>query len=270
MNYPNPSPYPPPLPPGQGGGAIPPPAPPPDWQVAAGLASPGAPPPPPPPGWQPGKPTSGKAVASLVCGIAGFVVGFGCQILYLAVLVGVVLGVLGILETGREGKRSGRGLAIAGTITSCLAAVAVVALAVFFFRLGSEAGQQHEQMVEQQIESDVGLIVQRLSEYHRENGSLGPGGPYLARARYLSENAPEANRPNANQPVAGVRGGVVVTALRLEHLVRENELKFGSMASYTLTVTGDNSARLEVRSFAGDKRQIEITDAASGRWYRRQ
>ncbi|MCB9936291.1 MAG: DUF4190 domain-containing protein, partial [Planctomycetes bacterium] len=69
------------------------------------------PPPPPPYGYYEGapsaKPTSGKAIASLICGLVGFLVI--CYVPGIAALVGVVLGILAIIETGAEGKRSGRG-----------------------------------------------------------------------------------------------------------------------------------------------------------------
>lgn len=245
------------------------------WQLAAGLGMPGAAPPPPPEDWQPAKPTSGKAVASLVCGLAGLAVGFFCQILYLAIPVGLVLGVLGILETGRAGRRSGRGLAIAGVILSCLAACGAVAATVILLRLGNRAQEDYQEMQSRELDREVDLIVSRLQAYHKANGTLGPGGPFLAAPVNLSQNVPEpvgnaaSSTPAPNQ--SGVRDGRIVTALRLDHLVRENEVSAaGDLSNYRLTVTGDASARLTIHDWSNRVlREIEIVDAATGRWYRR-
>ncbi len=60
--------------------------------------------------------TSGLAIASLVLGILGFLVG-------LLSIGAIVCGILGINRTG-VGKMGGRGMAIAGLILGCIAFVA--------------------------------------------------------------------------------------------------------------------------------------------------
>lgn len=66
--------------------------------------------------------TSGKAIASLIIGILALV---SCGWLTIASPVGLVLGILGLKEADR-GERSGRGLAIAGIITSAVGMVLIV------------------------------------------------------------------------------------------------------------------------------------------------
>jgi hypothetical protein len=59
-------------------------------------------------------PTSGAAVASLVFGILAF-----CT-LGLTAILGIILGIIGLIRTGRRGGMRGRGMAIAGTLLSVL------------------------------------------------------------------------------------------------------------------------------------------------------
>lgn len=73
--------------------------------------------PPVPPG------TNGKAIAAVVCGGVGLVL-CGC---FVPSLAAIVLGIIGIAETGRTGQ-AGRGLAITGL---ALGAVTVLAGMVF-------------------------------------------------------------------------------------------------------------------------------------------
>lgn len=94
------------------------------------------PPPPPPPGYVvagygvgfPAPPrTDGLAVASLVCGLAGFV---ACGI---PSVVGLVLGLVSLRRIGRSGGRlAGRGMAITGVVLGIvwLALIALFALVV--------------------------------------------------------------------------------------------------------------------------------------------
>ena len=116
------------------GAAAPPPYPP----VAPGPPAPGYGPYPPPggmppyyfPGYQPPpKRTNGLAIASLVCGICGF--------LYLIpAILGIVFGVIAVRQINRdrtEGKTTdGKGMAIAGIATGVawLVLVLIIILAV--------------------------------------------------------------------------------------------------------------------------------------------
>lgn len=250
----------PPPPPGY----VPPPG---GWQQAAGLGPYGVPPPPPPEGWGVSKPTSGKAIAALVCSIGGIIVGFGCPLAFPAVPVGFILGLLGIAETGRNGKRSGRGLAIAGTIVGALAmagSIAIIAFSISQARMGTE---QNEAEMRAALEADINLVAARLQEYHRVNGSLAPGGPYLAHQPYRSGNVVPANGVDGN----GVQDGKVTVPLRIEHLVREDELgSHTTRGNLILTVTGDNTARLEIKNDWQGSRFVEITNAAGARWHFRE
>ena len=73
------------------------------------------------PGYAPAGPTSGMAIASLVCSLLG--IG----------LVGVILGHLALSEIKKSnGYTQGRGLAIAGLIIGYLQIAAGVALILFF------------------------------------------------------------------------------------------------------------------------------------------
>jgi len=261
--------FPPPPPPPPPGGIAPPSA---GWQQAAGLSNFGAPPPPPPEGWQPSKPTSGKAIAGLILGIAAPILGFGCPPLLIAVPVGFVLSLFAIGETGKEGKRSGRGLAIAATILCSLAIVGGIGLVGFMInqaRFGREAA---DEMLQAEVDKDIDLVAKRLQEYHRANGSLAPGGPFLAGSGYVSENVPRDNKgAERGANVAGVKDGKVQTALTMRHLVRETDLSaFKDFSHYELTVTGDNQARLLIKGWSNEVMQeIEISDAANARWHRR-
>lgn len=277
VQYPNQPPANPPQP-----GFAPPPGPPgAGWQHAAGLGPYGAPPPPPPEGWQATRPTSGKAVAALVCGIAGIIVGVLCPVGYVAIPVGLVLGILGIVETGANGRRSGRGLAIAGTVVSALAVAGAIGVSVFMFSQMRKGQESFEQGQAASVEQDIKLIVSRLQEYHAANGSLAPGGPFLAGTPLASENlgsnsgksdpAFEGSRSDKSHEVTGVKDGKVVVSLRIAHLVREDELSSDhGLGQITLTVTGESTATLVIRGYFGPRsrgeRTIEVTDAATGRW----
>ena len=104
-------------------------------------AAPGAPPPPPPGTYQtpapmqPGLPgdaypmgqpqTSGKAIASLVCGIVGWIIPF------VGPVVAIVLGHLSLSEIKKSGGRlKGDGMAIAGLVLGYLGATLFVFLII--------------------------------------------------------------------------------------------------------------------------------------------
>ena len=120
------------------GAAAPPPYPP----VAPGPPAPGYGPYPPPggmppyyfPGYQPPpKRTNGLAIASLVCGICGF--------LYLIpALLGIIFGVIALRQVNRD-KTDGRGMAIAGIITGTVWLIAVVVLIAVIVAVGHNGGQ---------------------------------------------------------------------------------------------------------------------------------
>jgi hypothetical protein len=70
--------------------------------------------------------TSGLAIASLVCGIAGLCT-FG-----LGGLAGLILGIIGILKIGKsDSQLKGKGLAIGGIVASALSLILGLLLGLF-------------------------------------------------------------------------------------------------------------------------------------------
>jgi len=70
--------------------------------------------------------TSGLAIASLICGIAGLCT-FG-----LGGLAGLILGIIGILKIGKSnGQLKGKGLAIGGIVASALSVILGLLLGLF-------------------------------------------------------------------------------------------------------------------------------------------
>jgi uncharacterized membrane protein len=77
------------------------------------------------------------AVASLVCGIVSLVGGLICFFGALAAVPGLVLGIVGLNRINRSnGMEKGKGLAIAGIVTS---AVGLVVLGLLFLVYGLAA-----------------------------------------------------------------------------------------------------------------------------------
>jgi len=101
-----------------------------DIHGAAASASPTyqAPPPygPYAPAVGPKAPSNPQATASLVLGIVSLVLGF----LFVPAIVGVVLGIVGLVRSGRTDPPTGRGAAIAGIVLSVIGAVLGVVIVV--------------------------------------------------------------------------------------------------------------------------------------------
>lgn len=149
---------------------------------------------PPPAGPQPGGPQQPYAETGFVAkkpvtvlGIISLVLaGVGC----LAGLVsfglfswpffigGGVLGYVAIRETAAWGKKSGRGLAMGGTIANgALLLLNIVGVIALFAAAGTL-----EDIVEQQNNAtmvDGPLIVERIGKYKQAKGDLQPGGPQM-------------------------------------------------------------------------------------------
>jgi len=231
------------------------------------------PPPPPPPGFGEGmgsRPTSGMAIASLILGLVGLI-GVFCWFPVIGSLVGVIMGIVAIGQTGKNGKRSGRGLAIAGTIVSALAIVAMVAWVGAWFYLIDKAGEEVERSMAAQTEADQKLILERLKAYYDANEqSLGPGGPVLAQnstssydGTYRSQPANTA-LPDNTAPAVDTRPRVA-GALTLKDLVGEHELSFGTRSGggmgWELTISGKASASLRATDWSGNVvREVDIRD----------
>jgi hypothetical protein len=83
--------------------------------------------------------TNGLAVASFVCGLVGLLGWLACFVAAFAAFPGLVLGIVGLYRIGKsEGREKGRGLAIAGIVTSGVAiAVSVMLLVVLGISLGT-------------------------------------------------------------------------------------------------------------------------------------
>ena len=216
----------------------------------SGYGPPPMPPPPPPPfpvgGWQPPKPTSGKAIASLVCGLVAFAGAF-CYLPALAAPVGLILGLLGIIETGREGARSGRGMAIAGTVVSALAVLAIIGAIVAFVAFARVAEDQVHAGMAEELNAEQTELLDSLKKYYTANdGSLGPGGPILA-------NRVEPGAPDR------VQG-----ALTIDHLMDSD--RRGRGARWSLKVTGPASATLTCTRRGELLREVQISDIGKDQW----
>lgn len=229
------------------------------------------PPPPPPPaayGFYDNapvaKPTSGKAIASLICGLISLV-GAMCLLPAVAGLVGIVLGILAIIESGKNGIRSGRGLAIAGVILCALGVVGTFAVHAALYAITESKNDDHARRVTADLERDQELLLRRLQQYYESNGnSLGPGGPVLAGGRGFAPTPGEGNAPpqDTRPRVSGM--------LEVKHLVDQGEVgaRYGSANGWQLIVNGRASATLRYTDWGGQvQREVEIRDVGKGDWF---
>ncbi len=149
-------------------------------------------------------------------------------------LAGVILGALALRETG-AGKKSGRGLAMAGTIVNSLGLLGSVALFAAFMWLFSYSTQKVEEATG--LQADTQLIIQRVGQYESLKGDLHPGGPKVIRGIRSQE--------------------AVVGSLKVSDLVSPTELKF-DMSRYTLEVNASaGTAKLFYTDEDGTRRQME-------------
>jgi hypothetical protein len=149
-------------------------------------------------------------------------------------LGGVVLGALALRETG-AGRKSGRGLAMAGTIVNSLGLLGSIAVFAAFMWLFSYSTQKVEEAAS--LQSDTQLIMQRVGQYERLKGDLEPGGPKVIR---------------------GIRSQEAVQgSLKVSDLVSPTELKF-DISRYTLEVNATaGTAKLFYTDEDGVRRQME-------------
>jgi hypothetical protein len=159
--------------------------------------------------------TSGKAVTSLILGLASFV----CACSFLTGLPGIILGVLAIGDVGRSGGRlKGKGLAITGIVTGCLGTL-FVPVAGYFIYTGIRSGVQSA-VTQVQVAATRAVATNNLKEmalamhsYNDRNGtfpssgySLPPGQSKLswrvALLPYLQEPGAQAlyNQFHHNEP----------------------------------------------------------------------
>lgn len=209
------------------------------------------------PGFGIPKPHSGKATASLVCAGVGLVGGAMCFLPAIAIPIGLVLGFLGIAETGANGQRSGRGIAIAGTVLNAILLAASIAGVVAFVALAQRGSQARDEDFTTKTDSDFEKIRVRMREYYDANRkSLGPGGPRRASPEYVKGNAP-----------TGTSLGKVDGALKVEDLCGRDDLSMPP-SMYELTVTGSASATVRVHGWGrrGKARVMKVFDISLGQF----
>ncbi len=170
-------------------------------------------------------PTSGAAVASLVFGILAF-----CT-LGLTAILGIILGIIGLVRTGRRGGMRGRGMAIAGTVLSVVVLFLDLVVAGFLLLvaqahdrprieasvvLGDRYGPVAARPVtprEAAAQSMIGLtrLAEAALEYAEENdGRLPPPGGFPSALRdYLDPggmpDAPPGRAYGVNGALCGLR-----------------------------------------------------------------
>lgn len=170
--------------------------------------------------------TSGLAIASIVCGIASYVVCVGAP---LFAPLGLILGGIALKQSDGAVVRRGRGLAVAGVVLNAFGLV-VAGLVLFYFTSQLYTARANESVRQAgKVDEDMYFIEERLRTYWRANGdSFGPGGPVLAgeKSRFA--------RPPANGPkVSGV--------LKVSDLVAQDDLRH-PLGEFSLTPTGKISA----------------------------
>ncbi|MBV6514430.1 MAG: hypothetical protein HPKKFMNG_00054 [Planctomycetes bacterium] len=196
------------------------------------------------------KPQSGKAVGSLICAGVGLVGGVLCGVLGIAVLVGIVLGALAIAETGPNGSRTGRGLAITGTVINVVLLLGAVAAGFAWYHYVSQQSRQNLEVDAAQLREDFELIRSRLKTYYeRNNQSLAPGGPRLA----------EHGKPGISNGAPGEALGVVQGALKINDLVWDGELNEYA-GNFELTVTGSASCTVRFTAYDGRSHSMKVYD----------
>jgi hypothetical protein len=122
--------------------------------------------------------TSGKAVTSLILGLASFV----CLCSFLTGLPGIILGFLALGDVGRSGGRQkGKGLAITGIVAGCLGTL-FVPVAGYFIYTGLRSGVQSA-VTKVQVAAGRAVATNNLKEmalamhsYNDRNGTFPPSG----------------------------------------------------------------------------------------------
>ena len=104
---------------------------------------PAPPPPPPPPGMGAAPaagPTNGLAIAGMVLGITSIVLFFLSWIDTIIAIVGLILSLVGLSKSKQLGGL-GRGMAIAGIVTSSVGIVASIAITIYALNRAEEFSQ---------------------------------------------------------------------------------------------------------------------------------
>lgn len=82
-------------------------------------------------GYAPAPPSSGVALASMITGIAALALGSMCGLPILAAPVAIILGAMGMRETG-PGQKAGRGFAITGLATGIIGTLLIIGVVLLY------------------------------------------------------------------------------------------------------------------------------------------
>lgn len=128
-------------------------------------------------GAPPQKQTSILAILSLVALGVGVIAGLVTFGIFSApfLFAGGILGYLGMRETAAYGRKTGRGMAVAGTISNVVLLVLNVGVLVFGFLLFQQASSELEKSMHANV--DGMKIADRIRKYAEAKGDLRPGGP---------------------------------------------------------------------------------------------
>lgn len=205
--------------------------------------APGGPYPQQPYGDQPypmGKPTTVFGIVALVLAGVGAIMGLISIGVFSApfFIIGGILGYLGIRETAPWGKKSGRGLAMGGTIANGALLVLNVIGVVAFFWLASTAVDSLE--TEMNAHLDGGKIVERVMKYKQAKGDLLPGGPQMKQG---FENPTAVTGPQLTVPD-------LVTPTELMNPIEQYSLEISGETA-TVWWTSPQGQRQQVGTFGG-------------------
>jgi hypothetical protein len=187
-----------------------------------------------------GKPTSVMAILSLVAVAVAMITGLVSFGLFSIpfFIAGAVLGYLGMRETAEWGKKSGRGMALGGTIANLVLLVLNVGslLALFLFAQATVGAVE----TNMNASMDGALIQQRVRMYVEAKGDLKPGGPQFKQG-FRNDTA-------AAGPQLQVTD--LVTPAELKNPIEQYSL---TIADNTATVwwTGKDGQRMQVGQYPG-------------------
>ena len=182
-----------------------------------------------------GKPTSTLAIVSLVLMGVGVLIGFVSVGIFSVplFLIGSVLGYLGMRETAAWGKKSGRGIALGGTISNMVLMVLNVVFLLAGFLFIQSVGDSFEQQANAM--GDGLKISMRVGMYKEAKGDLKPGGPQF-KAGFQNDTA-------VTGPSLQVTD--LVTASELENPIEQYSMDVKDDVA-TIYWTGPDGVRAEV------------------------
>ncbi len=129
-----------------------------------------------------GQRTSGTAIASLVCGLVGFIT---CG---LAGLVGLILGIVSLGQIRqRPAELQGKGLAIAGIVVSSASLLSIVVFAVTVAMLMPALSSAHYEARKVMGMADLQNIGVAIAMYEHDQGETPPTLEALLEGGYLDD-----------------------------------------------------------------------------------